>query len=89
MSHDELTALIEHAEEVRLRQPLGLQRDWSRASTSTTQELAGVYEQLEERGIELTDDCGHPEVEETRYSNTEVAAMTTDSLQLFLNEAGR
>jgi RNA polymerase primary sigma factor len=53
------------------------------------EELSGLYEQIEERGIELTDDCGLPEVEEPTYVNSEVAAMTTDSLQLFLNEAGR
>jgi RNA polymerase primary sigma factor len=52
-------------------------------------ELNGLYEQIEGRGIELTDDCGLPEVEESTYVNSEVAAMTTDSLQLFLNEAGR
>jgi RNA polymerase primary sigma factor len=52
-------------------------------------ELTGLYEQIEERGIELTDDCSLPEVEEATYVNSEVAAMTTDSLQLFLNEAGR
>ncbi|HET6944919.1 MAG TPA: sigma-70 family RNA polymerase sigma factor [Gaiellaceae bacterium] len=53
------------------------------------EELSGLYEQIEERGIELTDDCGLPEAEEPTYVNGEVAAMTTDSLQLFLNEAGR
>ena len=52
-------------------------------------ELAGLYEQIEARGIDVTDDCGLPEVEESTYVNSEVAAMTTDSLQLFLNEAGR
>jgi RNA polymerase primary sigma factor len=53
------------------------------------EELTGLYEQIEERGIELTDDCSLPDVEEATYVNSEVAAMTTDSLQLFLNEAGR
>ena len=53
------------------------------------EELSGLYEQIEQRGIELTDDCGLPEVELPTYVNSEVAAMTTDSLQLFLNEAGR
>jgi RNA polymerase primary sigma factor len=53
------------------------------------EELSGLYEQIEERGIELTDDCGLPEVESTKYDNSQVAAMTSDSLQLFLNEAGR
>jgi RNA polymerase primary sigma factor len=53
------------------------------------EELNGLYEQIEQRGIDITDDCGLPEVEEPTYVNSEVAAMTTDSLQLFLNEAGR
>jgi RNA polymerase primary sigma factor len=53
------------------------------------EEVAALYEQLEERRIELTDDCSLPDVNETHFSNETVAAMTTDSLQLFLNEAGR
>jgi RNA polymerase primary sigma factor len=53
------------------------------------EEISSLYEQLDEHGIELTDDCSLPEVEETHFSNDAVAAMTTDSLQLFLNEAGR
>ena len=53
------------------------------------EEVASLYEKLEEKGIEVTDDCGIPDVEETSYANPEVAAMTSDSLQLFLNEAGR
>jgi RNA polymerase primary sigma factor len=53
------------------------------------EEISSLYEQLEERGIELTDDCSLPHVEETHFSNEAVASMTTDSLQLFLNEAGR
>jgi RNA polymerase primary sigma factor len=52
-------------------------------------EVSSLFEQLEERGIELTDDCGLPDVQETHFSNDAVATMTTDSLQLFLNEAGR
>src|SRR3954471_12949709 len=54
-------------------------------------ELSGLYEQLEERGIELTDDCAReamPEAE-VAVANDEVAAATTDALQLFLNEAAR
>jgi RNA polymerase primary sigma factor len=53
------------------------------------EEVSSLYEQLEEQGVELTDDCSLPDVEETHFSNETVAAMTTDSLQLFLNEAGR
>jgi RNA polymerase primary sigma factor len=88
MSYEQLRILMEHGEEMgcinmsaftALVQELDLDQD----------EVNGLYEQIEERGIELTDDCGLPEVEEATYVNEEVAAMTTDSLQLFLNEAGR
>jgi len=53
------------------------------------EEMHSLYQQLEDHGIELTDDCSLPDPQETRFSNEAVAAMTTDSLQLFLNEAGR
>jgi RNA polymerase primary sigma factor len=88
MSYDQLRILMEHGDDVgcinmsaftALVQELELDDD----------ELNGLYEQIEERGIELTDDCGLPELQEPTYVNSEVAAMTTDSLQLFLNEAGR
>ena len=88
MSYDHLRVLMEHGEEIGcinmsaftvLVQELELDED----------ELNGLYEQIETRGIELTDDCALPEVHEATYVNGDVAAMTTDSLQLFLNEAGR
>jgi RNA polymerase primary sigma factor len=47
-----------------------------------------VYEELDERGIELTDDCGNDH-EESTYVNGDLAVATTDALQLFLSEAGR
>jgi RNA polymerase primary sigma factor len=83
-----LRKLIEHAEEMgcinmsaftTLVQGLELDDDG----------LTGLYEQSEWRGIGLADDCSLPEVDEATYVNSEIAAMTTDSLQLFLNEAGR
>jgi RNA polymerase primary sigma factor len=52
------------------------------------EEIGQLYEQLEERGIELSDDCGR-EQEESTYVNGDLAVATTDALQLFLNEAGR
>src|SRR4051812_24647451 len=87
-AEQQLRALMEHGEEMgcinmsaftALVQELDLDED----------ELNGLYEQIEERGIDLTDDCALPEAQEATYVNSEVAAMTTDSLQLFLNEAGR
>jgi RNA polymerase primary sigma factor len=53
------------------------------------EQVAGLYEQIDERGIDLTDDCGRPGEVETTYGNGDLAAATTDALQLFLNEAGR
>jgi RNA polymerase primary sigma factor len=88
MTHQQLRVLMEHGEELgcvnlsaftSLLQELEIDDD----------EVAGLYATLEEKGIELTDDCGLPDIDETRYENAQVAAMTSDSLQLFLNEAGR
>src|SRR3982751_3961753 len=87
-AEQQLRALMEHGEEMgcinmsaftALVQELDLDDE----------ELNGLYEQIEERGIDLTADCALPEAEEATYTNETVAAMTTDSLQLFLNEAGR
>jgi RNA polymerase primary sigma factor len=44
---------------------------------------------LEAHGIQLGDDCGRSNVEPTTFRNGELAAATTDALQLFLNEIRR
>jgi RNA polymerase primary sigma factor len=51
-------------------------------------DIRALYDQLDERGIEVSDDCGR-ETEESTYVNGDLAVATTDALQLFLNEAGR
>jgi len=48
-----------------------------------------VHELLEQRGVEITDDCVRDGAGEAGYSNGDLAVVTTDSLQLFLNEIGR
>src|ERR671924_382062 len=88
MTHDQLSALIEQGEEkgcVNLS-----------AFTELTQELEledealeALYAELDERGIELTDDCGNAQTKDSTYVNGDLAVQTTDALQLFLNEAGR
>ncbi|MBV8258213.1 MAG: sigma-70 family RNA polymerase sigma factor [Actinobacteria bacterium] len=88
MSQDQLRALLEHGEEQGCINMSAFQELVGELDLDDD-ELAGLYEQLEEKGIDLTDDCGRPQVEEAHYDNREIAAMTTDSLQLFLNEAGR
>jgi RNA polymerase primary sigma factor len=84
---DRLTALIDRAEEEgcvnlsqfsELVQELELDED----------ELAHVYEDLGERGIELSDDCGRVR-DDTVVIDGDLTHATTDALQLFLNEAGR
>jgi RNA polymerase primary sigma factor len=51
-------------------------------------EVEELYERFDERGIELHDDCGRESVD-AKYMNGELAASTTDALQLFMNEVGR
>jgi RNA polymerase primary sigma factor len=51
-------------------------------------EVGALYEQLEQRGIDLRDDCGR-EAEIAPVDDNALAAATTDTLQLFLNEIGR
>ena len=85
---DRLTGLIDRAEEqgcVNLSQfnELLIELDLD------DDELARVYEELDERGIELSDDCGHIRNDEPTFANGDLAHATTDALQLFLNEAGR
>jgi RNA polymerase primary sigma factor len=45
-----------------------------------------LHARLEARGLELTDDCGHSDVADPQYANDGVAVVTTDALQMFLNE---
>jgi RNA polymerase primary sigma factor len=55
------------------------------------EELEALYAEVEERQIALSDDCARQETKAAgpTYVNGDLAAATTDSLQLFLNEAGR
>jgi RNA polymerase primary sigma factor len=53
------------------------------------EQVEGLFEQLEERHIALTDDCARSDSDDTVYVNGDLAVATTDALQLFLNEAGR
>jgi hypothetical protein len=88
MSHDQLRALMEHGEEAGCINLSAFTQLLTELEIDD-EETQSLYQQLEDHGIELTDDCSLPDPEETHYSNETVAAMTTDSLQLFLNEAGR
>ena len=53
------------------------------------EQVDALYKQIEERGLELTDDCCRDGAPDTTYVNGDLVHATTDALQLFLNEAGR
>ena len=53
------------------------------------EEVERLYEELQQRGIDLSDDCGRTETADSTYVNGNLAESTTDALQLFLNEMGR
>jgi RNA polymerase primary sigma factor len=48
-----------------------------------------IVERFHSENVEINDDCGHRDTPPTAVRNDDLAAYTTDSLQLFLNEAGR
>ena len=53
------------------------------------EQVSALYQEIEERGLELTDDCCREDAPDTTYVNGDLVHATTDALQLFLNEAGR
>src|ERR687893_1004174 len=60
-------------------QALGLQED----------DVREIYELIDEKNIEVSDDCGRSGVEATRYLNENLAGTPPDALQLSLNEIRR
>ncbi|MGH2969066.1 MAG: sigma-70 family RNA polymerase sigma factor [Solirubrobacteraceae bacterium] len=52
-------------------------------------EVGSLYEQLEARGIDVRDDCGREDARAAPVDDAALATVTTDTLQLFLNEIGR
>src|SRR3954471_52099 len=88
MEQDPIATLVEHGEEhgcvhmtelYEIVQRLELEED----------DIEVLLERLESHGIDLTDDCSRAIEQDVAYTNQQVASATTDSLQLFLNEAGR
>jgi RNA polymerase primary sigma factor len=90
VSQEQLQALIERGEEEGCLN-LSQFTELTQALDLDEEELVGLYAQLEERGIDVRDDCRRQESDETQatYVNGDLAVATTDALQLFLNEAGR
>jgi RNA polymerase primary sigma factor len=85
---ERLQALLEQGEELGCLN-LSAVSEFLQVADLDEEQTSGFFEQLDERGIALTDDCARPDAEEGTYVNGDLAVATTDALQLFLNEAGR
>jgi RNA polymerase primary sigma factor len=85
---ERLHALLEQGEEAGCLNLSAISEFLQQAELDDEQ-TTGFFEQLEERGIVLTDDCARPDANQSTYVNGDLAVATTDALQLFLNEAGR
>jgi RNA polymerase primary sigma factor len=48
-----------------------------------------VHDMLQERGLDVRDDCGRRGVEQTSYAHADMAERTTDAMSLFLQEVRR
>ena len=83
----DMAALIERGEETGCLN-LSELSDLFQAAEVDDEERDTLLQQLEDRGIEVTDDCGRVQAADS-YVNGDLATATTDALQLFLNEAAR
>jgi RNA polymerase primary sigma factor len=84
----ELTALFDRGEEAGCLD-LSEIGDLIQALDLSESDVEGLYEQLRNRGIELSDDCSREGAPEATYSNQGLAGVTMDALRLFLNEISR
>ena len=87
-SRPEVAALIARGEE---RGCINLSEfdDVAQALELSDEDLYALEAELESHGVDISDDCGRSGVEPTTFRNGELAAATTDALQLFLNEIRR
>src|SRR5881275_3063872 len=87
MADEQIRALLEKGEEQGC---LNLSQfgEFVQEHELDEEQLTHLYDELDARHIDLTDDCARSETEST-FVNGDLAVATTDALQLFLNEAGR
>ena len=89
MVHDAIAALIAHGEDEGFVCMSELER-LSQQLELDEEQLTALYQEIEERGLEMTDDCCRKGIaDDATYVNGDLVHATTDALQLFLNEAGR
>jgi RNA polymerase primary sigma factor len=83
-----IAALIDRGEEAGCLQ-LSEVDELAQALELEDAEVGTLYEKLERRGIDVQDDCGRREAPAAPVDDAALATVTTDTLQLFLNEIGR
>jgi RNA polymerase primary sigma factor len=88
MTKLDITTLLDRAEEQGCLNLSELEEHIQDAELED-EERDALFAQVDERAIELTDDCARIDVDESSYVESELAVATTDALQLFLNEAAR
>jgi RNA polymerase primary sigma factor len=86
--HEALGTLLRQGEEQGCIN-LSELNELARSQDLEDEEVEAFYEELQRRGIEMTDDCARAGASEGTYVNGDLAVATTDALQLFLNEIGR
>jgi RNA polymerase primary sigma factor len=89
MSRPEVAALLSRGEERGGCVTLSELDEVAQALELADDDVDALEAQVEAQGMEISDDCGREGVETTLYRNGELAAATTDALQLFLNEIRR
>src|SRR5438067_10462439 len=87
MADEQIRALLEKGEEQGC---LNLSQfgEFVQEHELDEEQLTHLYDELDARHIDLTDDCARSETEST-FVNGDLAVATTDALQLFLNEAAK
>jgi RNA polymerase primary sigma factor len=88
MAEDEVRALIERGEEEGCIELSEVARV-AEAAELDDEHVERLYDDIQTRGIELSDDCGRANAPDSTYVNGNLAEATTDALQLFLNEMGK
>ena len=87
MVDERLQAFIEHAQDEGCAELYAL-NELVEALELDDEDVQRLYEELDERKIEVQDDCGRATKEST-YVNGDLATSTTDAVQLFFNEMAR
>jgi RNA polymerase primary sigma factor len=89
MSRPEVAALLARGEERGGCVQVSEVDEIVQALDLSDDDVGALEAHVEAQGMEIADDCGREGVEPTLYRNGELAAATTDALQLFLNEIRR